>query len=68
VDDDVSGAWCAGVGSWPPRARSSLADRPAGRVYADFDLPSEPGNERLAIDNYADIIRFYRRLIQNTAS
>lgn len=25
-------------------------------------------NERLSIDNYADIIRFYRRLIQNTAS
>jgi len=25
-------------------------------------------NERIGIDNYADIIRFYRRLIQNTAS
>jgi carboxypeptidase PM20D1 len=25
-------------------------------------------NERLSIDNYADMIRFYRRLIQNTAS
>ncbi len=25
-------------------------------------------NERLALDNYADMIRFYRRLIQNTAA
>lgn len=25
-------------------------------------------NERLSVDNYADMIRFYRRLLQNTAS
>lgn len=25
-------------------------------------------NERLSVDNYADMIRFYRRLVQNTAS
>jgi len=25
-------------------------------------------NERLSVDNYADIIRFYRRLMQNVAS
>ena len=25
-------------------------------------------NERLSVDNYADIIRFYRRLLQNVAS
>ena len=32
------------------------AGPPAGRLLASFDLPSEPGNERLAIDGVAEAI------------
>jgi acetylornithine deacetylase/succinyl-diaminopimelate desuccinylase-like protein len=49
------------------RKRNSRAPTTPVRANAD-DLKRFHGtNERLSIEGYADMIRFYRRLIENTA-